>query len=894
MTSPLLQTKLYRPLARPTWVARPHLFTKLQAGLTGKLTLVAAPAGFGKTTLICAWLHQVAQPAVWLALDGGDNDLQRFLRYLIAALQLGEPTVGQGALGLLQAPQPAPAEEVLIALLNDLATAPHPLILVLDDYHVIETPAIHQALTFLLEQLPPQLHLVITSRANPPLPLARLRARGLLSELRATDLRFTIEESRTFFQNFAHLALTQPDLTRLNERTEGWVAGLQLAALSLAQRVDSANFVQNFSGSNRFILDYLIEEVLAQRSPAIQTFLRNTAILERMCGPLCDALVGDLLGRPARALLQELEEANLFIIPLDDERYWYRYHHLFAEMLRQQLRQRAPDQIAELHQRASHWFEAQGLLDEAVEHARQAGDLGRVTQLVEQEIRALIGRGFFDTAIRWLAHLPAALIQARPRLAIAQGWLRLLEIPIGNVEAAVQQAEYALAQSANAQTEANATLFAEIAALRAIEAVISGKPTAHRLIEEALRLVGPDNLFIQSTINYVLAAFGGAAGDWATVQRTSLRAIAAAEASDNVVVAAGARYNFAMLQVEQGDLAGAAALLAQAESFAQSRPNRWPWPIVDSARVGMGRLCYERNELEQAQRLLQEGLDLAQRQRNLYVLIDGWLALAWVHQAQGDSAAAQAAFDQAVTLAPKSTRADTQPRLAANQARLWVRQGEEQRAWAWVLAQTIPPPAEPLGGYPFHYLTLAQLYLAHGPTYAQVVLTLLDRLATTAQEWAGRRLQIEALRALALNQMGRPDDARKALQQALAIGAAAGYVRRLADQGPALVPLLAQLPASPYRDKVLAALVDTAPPTAAQHAPPNPRAANQALVEPLSEREMEVLRLVVAGASNQAIADQLVITVGTVKNHMSNILGKLGVRNRWEAIRRTVELGFFP
>lgn len=888
MTSQLLQTKLYRPVVRPTWVSRPHLFTKLQAGLTGKLTLVAAPAGFGKTTLICAWLHQIARPAVWLALDEGDNDLQRFLRYLVAALQLGEPTVGQGALVLLQAPQPAPAEEVLIALLNDLATAPSPLILVLDDYHVIETPAIHQALTFLLEQLPPQLHLVMTSRVNPPLPLARLRARGLLNELRATDLRFTIEESRTFFQNFAHLALTQPDLARLNERTEGWVVGLQLAALSLAQRADGANFVQNFSGSNRFILDYLIEEVLAQHPPAIQTFLRDTAILERMCGPLCDALVGDLLGQPARALLQELEAANLFIIPLDDERYWYRYHHLFAEMLRQQLRQHAPDQIAELHQRASRWFEAQGLLDEAVEHARQAGDLDRVTQLVEQEIRTLIGRGFFDTAIRWLAHLPAALIRARPRLAIAQGWLRLLEIPIGNVAAAVQQAEDALAQSAEAQTAANAPLFAEIVALRAIEAVINDKPTAHRLIEEALRLAGPDNLFIQSTISYVLASFGGADGDWATAQRTFQRAIAAAEASDNIVIAAGARYNFAMLQVEQGDLASAAALLTQAERFAQSRPNRWPWPIVDSARVGMGRLCYEGNELEQAQRLLQEGLDLAQRQRNLYVLIDGYLALAWVQQAQGDNAAAQAAFDQAVALAPKSTRADTQPRLAANQAQLWLRQGEGQRAWAWVLAQTIPPASEPLDGYPFHYLTLAQLYLAQGPAYAQLVLTLLDRLATTAQEWAGRRLQIEALRALALNQMGRPDDARQALQQAAAIGAAAGYVRRLVDQGPALVPLLAQLPPTPYRDKVLAALVEVDPVPPSNHS-----AANQALVEPLSEREIEVLRLVVAGASNQAIADQLVITVGTVKNHMSNILGKLGVRNRWEAIRRTGELGFF-
>jgi LuxR family maltose regulon positive regulatory protein len=899
MFVPLLQTKLHIPALRSTLVARPRLLAKLNAGLTGKLTLVAAPAGFGKSTLVCDWLRQTTAPTAWLSLDGADNELNRFLRYLIGALQRAQPDLGQETIPLLQLLQPAPVEDLLTTLLNELATIPQKLVLVLDDYHVIEAPAIHQALSFLLERLPAQLHLVMTSRTNPPLPLARLRGRGELTELRAADLRFSVAETGAFFQGFSQIRLTPDDLALLAERTEGWIVGLQLAALSLDQRSDVASFVQNFSGSNVFILDYLVEEVLAQRSTASQRFLLATSILERMCGPLCDALLGESSGPPARLLLQELDQANLFIIALDEERYWYRYHHLFAGVLQQRLRQTAPEQLTELHGRASRWFEAEGLIDEAVAHARRAGDLPRVIQLVEQEIRALIMRGFFDTANHWLATLPAALIQQRPRLLIAQAWLRLFEIPFGNIEAALQQAENILAptsaQAAEQPESATAALLAEIAALRAAEAGISGKPAALHLAQAALQLAGPDNLFVQSIISFALAAFDWGSGQWATIQPTFQRAITTAQATGNVIIAASVRYNLALFHWQQGDLAGADALLTESAIYTKSQPNRWPWPIVDSVSVGRGRLCYERNELAQTLLLLQEGIELAQRRNNLYVIIDGYLTLAWLHQAQGASALAQSALDQATLLVSKTTRPGMAQLVAAHQARLWLVQGKVALATQWAQAQTANLTAAPSAVVALHTVTLAAIYIAQGAARAAQALDLLAELLAGASDWASRRLQIYALQALALSLVGRHADALQALTQAVTISESAGYLRLLVDQGAALAPLLAQLPATPYRDKVLVALGGDPTAPTAHHAVPSRSAANtivnQSLIEPLSERELEVLRLVVAGASNQVIADRLVITVGTVKNHMTNILGKLGVRNRWAAIRKTEELG---
>ncbi len=916
MSLPILQTKLFIPRPRSNLVPRTALLARLPIDDIPPLTLISAPAGFGKTTLVGEWIQNLQWPnedlrgdptdghgvvnqkpnivnpqVAWLSLGEDDNEPIRWLSYLITALQTCQPQLGETALALLTAPQPPPLKNILTLLLNELSTWPGVLLLVLDDYHTISEPAIHDALAFLIDHLPATLRLILTSRVDPPLPLARWRVRKQLTELRADALRFTHAEVAQFLNEAMPWQLQASEIAKLEARTEGWIAGLHLAVLSMQGRSDLADFIDHFAGSHAYIIDYLVEEVLQRQPLAVQHFLLQTSILERLCGSLCDHLTGQQDGQ---LRLEQLQRANLFLIALDDERRWFRYHHLFAGMLQQRLRQAEPERIAELHGRASRWFETQGLIGEAVAHARSAGDQSRVIQLVEQEIRTLIMRGYFDMANHWLATLPAALIEQRPRLLIAQAWLRLFEIPFGDIEAALRQAERILAQSpeqlaSDQQAEATSALLAEIAALRAAEAGISGRPLARQQAQEALRLAGPENLFVQSIISYALASFDWDSGQWPTIQQTFQQAIRAAQSTGNVIIAASVRYNFAMFHWQQGDLAGADALLNESERFTKSQPNRWPWPIVDSVWVGRGRLCYERNELDQALQLLQEGIPLAQRRNNLYVIIDGYLTLAWLYQAQGDKAQAQRALDQAIELVGKATRPGTPLLVAAHQARLWLAQGEAERSLQWAQAQT--PGTKPTRDHPARDLALAAIYIAHGPITASQALTLLDRLTGSATEWAGRRLQIYALQALAFYQLGQPEKALQTLRQAVDIGERAGYVRLLVDQGAGLAALLAQLPATPYLARVLAAFGDNRLTPATPAATLSHISANQTLIEPLSERELEVLRLVVANASNQEIADRLVITVGTVKNHMTNILGKLGVRNRWEAIRKTEELG---
>jgi len=459
----ILTTKLYVPRTRPTLVPRPRLTERLNAGLSGMLTLIAAPAGFGKTTLLSDWLPTAGRPAAWLALDAEDNDLSSFLHYLVAALQTIAPAIGNAALALLRSPQ-APAPEALItALLNDIAgptdgAAFPPSILVLDDYHVITAPPVQQAAGFLVEHLPPQLHLVIACRAKPELPLARLRARGQLCELRADQLRFTAEEARTFLTKTMGLPLVDADVAALEERTEGWIAGLQLAALALQDRADRSGFVRTFSGSNRYVLDYLVEEVFNRQPPHIQIFLLQTSILDRLCGPLCDAVVGreasdvglvddarrSSLSASSQLLLEQLERANLFLIPLDDERQWYRYHHLFSEVLRKRLTHGGHgDFTAALHRRASTWYEQQGLIAEAVQHALAAGATDQAARLVEQASLTMMQRSELQTLQRWIEALPTDLVRARPWLALRYAWLLRLNGDLPAAEAWLRDAEQA-------------------------------------------------------------------------------------------------------------------------------------------------------------------------------------------------------------------------------------------------------------------------------------------------------------------------------------------------------------------------------------------------------------------------------------------------------------------
>jgi len=423
MDIPLLQTKLYIPPVRPELVSRPRLIEQLNKGLHRKLTLISAPAGFGKTTVVSDWIRQSEIPVAWLSLDDGDNDPVQFLTYFIATLEQIDNTIGQTGQGMLQSPQPPPPEALITALINEIAAVPSQFVLVLDDYHLIEAQAIHDALTFLLEHLPPRMHLIIAAREDPPLSLARLRARGQLTELRATDLRFTSAEAAEFLIQVMDLNLSAEDIAALETRTEGWIAGLQLAAISMQGRADTASLVQSFTGSHRHVLDYLVEEVLEQQSESVQAFLLHTSILDRLTGTLCDAVTGQDNGR---ATLEILDRANLFIVPLDDERRWYRYHHLFGDLLRQRLRQTQSEQVPTLHNKASEWYEQKGFVDEAIDHALRGECFERAVHLIEAHVDTIWQRGEHAKLRRWLDRLPAEVSSSKPQLCIFRAYYLLL------------------------------------------------------------------------------------------------------------------------------------------------------------------------------------------------------------------------------------------------------------------------------------------------------------------------------------------------------------------------------------------------------------------------------------------------------------------------------------
>src|SRR5579872_6932168 len=383
---PILATKLYLPRFRPNVVSRPRLLERLNEGLHRKLTLIAAPAGFGKTTLISEWVAFIERPTAWLSLDEGENDPTRFLAYLVAAVQTIAPTLGEGVMGVLQSSQPPPPEAILTALLNEIISLPDPFVLVLDDYHMIDAKTVDMTLAFLVEHLPPQMHLVMATREDPHLPLARLRARGHLTELRAADLRFTASEAAAFLKQAMGLNLSAADIAALEDRTEGWIAGLQLAALSMQGHQDVAGFICECAGDHRYIVDYLVEEVLQRQPAPVRSFLLQTSILDRLNGPLCDAVTGQEEGN---ARLEALERGNFFVVPLDDTRHWYRYHHLFADVLSAHLRAEQPDQLAPLHRRASEWYEQNGSVADAIRHALEASDFGRAADLVELAVPAM-------------------------------------------------------------------------------------------------------------------------------------------------------------------------------------------------------------------------------------------------------------------------------------------------------------------------------------------------------------------------------------------------------------------------------------------------------------------------------------------------------------------------
>jgi LuxR family transcriptional regulator, maltose regulon positive regulatory protein len=881
MSTPILATKLYIPRLRPNVVRRPRLLERLNEGLHRKLTLISAPAGFGKTTLVSEWVEGIEQPAAWLSLDEGDNDPARFLTYLVAALQTIAAPIGEGVLGVLQSPQPPPTEAILTALLNDITTIKDHFVLVFDDYHVIDAKAVDHALTFLLEHLPPHMHLVIATREDPPLPLARLRVGGQLTEVRVTDLRFTHAEAAGFLNQVMGLNLSAEDIAALERRTEGWIAGLQLAAISMQGHEDAASFIRSFTGSHHFVMDYLVEEVLGQQPERVQTFLLRTSILDRLCGPLCDAVVLDS-SASGQATLDYLEHANLFLVPLDNERRWYRYHQLFADLLRQRLLQSttlspgdAQSHVNELHIRASQWYEDHGLEIEAFHHAVAAHDVERAERLMEGKGIPLHFRGAVTAILDWLESLPATVLNARPWLWARYGSLLLVNGQTTGVEEKLQAAEAAL-QGSEADDKTR-NLVGQIAAARATLALTryQVEPMLAQS-RRALEYLHPKNLSLRATAHWTQGFAYLLLGDRAASRRALTEAIALSQASGDIFTTILATIGLGMVQEADNQLYLAAETYRRVLQLAGDQPLQ----IIYEAHLGLARVLYEWNDLEAAEQHGRQGLHLARQYDRVidrFVLCEVFLAR--LKLAQGDVAGAAALLAQASQSARQQNFVYRIPDVAAAQVLTLLRQGN--LAEAAHLAQTHGLP-----------LSQARVHLAQGDTSAALAVLAQLRQQAEAKGWEDERLKVMVLQAVALHMNGDKDKAVQLLFDALALAEPGGFIRIFVDEGLPMAQLLSAAEAigmmPDYTGRLLAVFATEEQKREDTSALPPPA---QSLIEPLSRRELEVLHLMAQGLSNQEICERLFLALDTVKGHNRKIFDKLQVQRRTEAVARARESG---
>jgi len=916
---PLLATKLHPPPVPPGLVSRPHLIDRLNEGLQGNLILLSAPAGFGKTTLLSEWIRNVptfqplnARTFCWLSLDETDNDPIRFFSYYITALQTIRGDLGETALAMMAA-TPPPLEAALTVLNNEVSALRGEFVLVLDDYHLIESPAIHSGLAFWLEHMPPQMRLVIATRSDPPVHLARLRGRGLLTELRSSDLRFTLEEAQAFLNSRMRLGITPDGVAALNARTEGWIAGLHLAGISLRGRADAQAFIEAFTGSHQYVLDYLVEEVLIRQPESVQTFLMQTSILDRLSGPLCDAVIESRESRiensplfttldsqfstlSSQAVLEYLAQANLFIVPLDDERLWYRYHRLFVDFLRHRLQRLHGDQLPELHRKAALWFEGQGDAYTAVEHWLKSGELSRAADLVEHDGYSLLEQGLLTLLLSWLSRLPEELVASRPWLCVYHAWALLLNGQLEAAERRLQDVER-LGEIDPSSADGR-DLRGHLTAIRGYSAAMQGKMLqAIELSRRALELLPEDNLSLRSLIYYLLGGISIMSEDLEGAREALERAAQLAQAAGNIHVAVPALCTIGWLQAERGQLQSAFETYQGAMRVATARGGR-ALPVSAMAQDGMGALYYEWNDLPAAHQHLLEGIELSRQWGNVDTLVSGAITLSRVLQAQGDPAGALATLQEAEeSLSGHHVTPRTAARLEVSRGRYWLRQGDLAPAARRRQQSGIDAQGEI--GYLrlVEYITLARLLMVEGNHGA--ALHLLERLSEFASDMGLNQYLIEimALQALILQAQGASDQAQEVLGKSLALAQPEGFVRAFVDEGPPMALLLRQAAlrgiGSDYIDRLLVAFAgetkDERPKAKADAQSFVVR--SSALVEPLTAREIELLRLVAAGLSNQEIAEKLVIAVGTVKAHTASIYGKLDVRSRTQAVARARELG---
>ena len=917
-STPVLATKLFVPARRPQLVARPRVAERLDSTLDAghRLTLVSAPAGFGKTTLLSDWLTDLDQRQEptrvgWLSLDDGDNDLTRFVAHLVAALQSAELDVDAAVLESLST---ASAAVALTPLVNDLARAGQQeqrkqWIVVLDDYHAIGASEVHEAVTFLLDHLPDHLHLVMATRSDPPLPLARLRSRGQLSELRAADLRFTPAEAREFLNQVMGLELTAADVDALEDRTEGWIAGLQLAALSLsdiADRDEVAAFIQAFTGSNRFVIDYLADEVLARQPPTVRDFLLRTAILDRLHGPLCDAVTG---GADGTRTLADLERGNLFVVPLDTERSWYRYHHLFADVLHARLLAEHPEQVPDLHERASGWFAARGLVADAVRHALAAEDFERAAYLIEEALPQIRPTRQDGLLLTWVRSLPEPVVRRSPVLCILSSWSLLMAGDLDAVESRLDDAEAALAAGAQdpelaatwADTEDLRTAPATVSVYRASLAQARGDVAGTvRHARHVLDLAGLEDHFVRGAGSGYLGLAAWAAGDVEEALSTFSDAVRSLQAAGNFVDALDTTIPLADMWVASGRPGRARRLFEQARQTAVAGGPPYPRATAD-LHVGLAELDYELDDLPSADAHLETARVLAERASITENRHRWYVVMARVCAARGDNDTATRLLDQAETLYRHGFYPDVRP-IAALKAGVQIAGGDLSSADAWAEDRAVSVDDEPDYLHEYEHLTLARLRLAQhradqlidGEAHAAAVtavLGLLDRLHAAAEEASrdGSVLEIRVLQALAHQARGDLPEALAALGRSFDTPEPDSHVRLYLDEGAPMQALLHHTARA--LDPVVQAharrLLEHATASVGATAEPQQTIGGG----PLSHRELEVLRLLDSELTGPEIARELYVTLNTLRTHTKRIFTKLDVTTRTAAVRRGHERG---
>jgi len=905
MSVSLLSTKLYTPPARENVIQRPHLVEKLLSGVDhpGSFVLLSGPAGFGKTTLLSEFVKHYRQPVAWVSLDEGDNDYPRFWTYLIKACQSILEGVGESALELLNLPQSLPDETVPTILINDFVMQSGSVVLVLDDYHEIQDQAIHASLLFLFDHLPDNLYIVISTRIDPPLPLGRYRVRNRLIEIRAQDLRFSIEEATEFLNRTMGLDLSKEDVAALEERTEGWIAGLQLAALSMQGREDVTAFVKAFTGSHVYVAEYLVEEVLQRQTEEIQTFLLQTSILKLMNAGLCEAITGCKGGQ---TILQELHRENIFVIPLDNDGEWFRYHHLFADLLNARLRQsHSSEEIAALQLHAADWYEKNRFIPETVNSALAAKDFERAVGLVQKSARDLIFTGQVNILGNWLDAFPKSIFDAHPNLAFYQFWIDVLQNEADLSAEAIQEKEDLL-KSLPPSPENN-RLRGELMAVICRAIALSGRTSEGiRLAQEALNYLSVDDLAPRARANSALATAHDLEGRAEIAESLYQESFTQAIATGEYRLAAHTLMVKGLIQIHYGHLHEAAKTyqtivdMVPADSprgdSASSVKSKKVFFPAGQGYIGLGCVHLEWNDLDAAENYLQQGMDLC-RQGGLDGIFIGKVRMSRLRQAKGDLTGAL----NEIQMSQQVPRADTF-NLVTRQIQIALAEGNVDHAkrLAAPLAEMLASddaPRPPLVFLEIIQAILARVYLAQkefGKTFQ-----LLDEIQAIAEpgERLGRLIEVHLIRALAYhlqNGKSHTPDAIESLDRALELAEPQGYVLLFLEAGPELIPLLKAVAvrrSTPERVKKYAYKLLEAFDRIGKLAISQPASRADDLIEQLTPREMEVLELLAIGDSNQTIADKLVITVRTVKKHTGNIYGKLNANSRIQAVAWAHELG---